>query len=184
MGIGQIITALASILGPMLFGGFGGSSSTNSAATMDPQLRDILLGRSANPTTGDPGTQGILQLQATQAQRADPLHANIIKLAQALMPNTLLGNFPNGDPRLGGSDGTGMPPPGSSKLVPGGGLKVIPNPPVTPPSGGGINPNLPDPTNPDNPTRQKLAPDSLNAMTSQTAPSYMDLLSAFSRMRG
>lgn len=182
-GIGSIISSLISVLGPMLFG-TGTGSSTSATATMDPQLRDILLGRNANPTTNDPGTQGILQLQATQAQRADPLHANIIKLAQMLMPNNLLNNFPSGDPKLGGTTGTGMPPPLSPHLVPGSGLTVTPNPPVTPPTGGGINPNLPDPTNPDNPTRQKLAPDSLNAMTSQAAPSYMDLLSAFSRMRG
>lgn len=156
MPLGMIFAMLAPYIAQWV--GQSGNQPTGSSGEMDPAARRLLLGNApGEQPTGpgfamdtDPWLMGLIQLQARQQMRLDPLNADIVNMTRRLMPTGL-----QGTPTEPGSVIPPQPPnpmpggPGSPEIPPQ--LPPGANPPGTappgspgtaPPSGGG-HPPLP-----------------------------------------
>lgn len=103
---------LASVLGPMLAGAFGGGGSSSSGVSglmSDPavlaQLKQAMFGIGSNGQSDFYG--GLLGQQYKQAVDKAPLQAAITRMAGKLLPSMYQPGVIDG---LGGVGGTGMPP--------------------------------------------------------------------------
>jgi hypothetical protein len=103
---------LASVLGPMLAGAFGGGGSSSGGALglmNDPevlaQLKQAMFGIGANGQSDFYG--GLVGQQYKQAVDKAPLQAAITRMAGKLLPRAYQPGVIDG---LGGSNSDGMPP--------------------------------------------------------------------------
>lgn len=154
MPIGAIIAMLMPYIAQLV--GQSGNQPTGSSGEMDPVARRLLLGNEPGTSpTGpgfsmdtDPWLMGMLQLQARQQMRLDPLNADIVNLTRRLMPTGLLGALPT-EPGTSGTNPGPPPPnpmPGRNGPEPTPGTEPIPQTPPSPnappgPSGPGPGPS-------------------------------------------
>jgi len=150
MPIGMIVAMLMPYIA-QLVGQSGNQPTSASGAAMDPTARRLLLGNEpGTQPTGpgfamdtDPWLMGLLQLQARQQMRLDPLNADIVNLTRRLMPTGLLEGLSPTEPgsSLGGGGGTSPTAP-SPTYPPGVGQTP------TNPGGEPTGPTVPLPTAP------------------------------------